>query len=82
MRTRTATKSPGATGGDIFEGNGMKVEIDEKGVLTIKPETGLESYALSKWNESWGDGGTSVLLVELAHPHTPGAKTIATVEPI
>ena len=27
----------------------MKVDIDEKGLMHIEPETGLEAYALSKW---------------------------------
>ncbi len=27
----------------------MKAEMDENGVLTLIPETGLESYALRQW---------------------------------
>jgi len=32
----------------------MKAELDEHGVLTVKPETPTESYALKKWaQEAW-----------------------------
>lgn len=31
----------------------MKTEIDERGTLTIKAETPLESYALARWHEGW-----------------------------
>ena len=29
----------------------MKTEIDQKGIMTIKPETGVEAYALRRWCE-------------------------------
>ena len=29
----------------------MKVNINEEGILTVKPETPLEAYALRKWGE-------------------------------
>lgn len=34
----------------------MKAEINEEGVLTITPDTGLEVYALGKWAEENMDG--------------------------
>ena len=29
----------------------MKATIDEDGTLKVRPETGLEKYALDKWSE-------------------------------
>lgn len=33
----------------------MKVKLDEKGTLTVTPETGLEQYALERWSTEYFD---------------------------
>lgn len=43
----------------------MKVQIDEKGKLSVVAETPMESYALSHWFANYGQGNdSSVLAVE------------------
>lgn len=53
----------------------MKAEMSEDGVITIRPETGLEAYALKRWNENYHPeisgqqiGITSLLLVDVSIP--------------
>lgn len=57
----------------------MKTTIDEAGVLCIKPESGLEAYALKKWAEDWNTR-RSVLLVEVPHGTQPGATTVMAID--
>lgn len=45
----------------------MRAEINEKGCLTVSPETPLELYALIKWYEEWdapAGESRSVLLID------------------
>lgn len=42
----------------------MKAEINENGMLTIKTETPLESYALKKWlDENKEIGGEKLMFI-------------------
>jgi len=42
----------------------MKAEINARGILTIKPLTELEAYALSKWvKDYFNENRTETLLV-------------------
>lgn len=31
----------------------MKATMTDKGLLSVRPETGIEVYALKKWAEKW-----------------------------
>ena len=42
----------------------MKTTFDADGQLTIKPETGIETYALRTWFDSWDAGGSAVLYID------------------
>jgi hypothetical protein len=50
----------------------MKAEIDEKGVLTITPETPNEAYALRRWSQEGDAGG--VLFPNYNAPLPPRAE--------
>lgn len=53
----------------------MKAEIDERGCLTIKAETPLESYALARWHEGWDappGQQRSLLMIDVPVRDIPG----------
>jgi len=56
----------------------MKAGIDATGRLTIKAETDLEHYALSKWWDDWQEHKVC-LMVEIAKEGNPDCVTIKQV---
>lgn len=44
----------------------MKVELDEKGVLIIKAESSVESFALSHWHRMWENNEVCFLVETVA----------------
>ena len=57
----------------------MKTTIGPTGQLSIKAESDLENYALSKWFDDW-EAKKVCLNVEVIHPNTPNAVTIRNVK--
>jgi len=57
----------------------MKATIGPTGQLSLKPESDIENYALSKWFDDWEEKKVC-LNVELIHPNCPNAKTVRNVK--
>lgn len=57
----------------------MKADINAEGRLTIRAETDLENYALTKWWGDWNDHKV-VLNIEVQHETNPNTKTFKQVK--
>lgn len=56
----------------------MKASIDANGTLTVKAETDIELYALTKWWDDW-QAHKVCMQVEIAHEGNPNAVSFKQV---